>query len=225
MELTSEGEDTTQQSNEPRKALCRPLAPVAPFGKDLGAVVVIAKDKKGDKNGEEADKMQNQDHALQDRKQRANNSVDNNGNQDTHPDHQSTMPRMRVVRGSRKDHETLDHSSSQESGSRRSALPSSKVHPACDITEVFRVSSRSEHGDPVVLASGHWRDGDEFAEGGERTQDADPDEEVAVDDTSTSAIVQARSEVHESSLPGDKNSTTEAQDRPTTEVSLREMLA
>lgn len=188
----------------------RPVARVTPLSKHFSAIIIVAKDKKSDENSKEADKMQNQDHSLQNRKQCTDNSVDNDSDQDTSPDHQTTMPRLRVIRRRRKDDQALNHSSCEETRSSRRSLPTRQVHPARDVAEIFRVSWWRKHGDPVVLASSHRGDRYEFAETREGAEDADPDEDVAVDETRAASVAETGSEVHEGSLPGDEDGAAEA---------------
>lgn len=75
----------------------------------------------------------------------------------------------------------------------------------------------------MVLTTGGWGDGDEFAERGEDAYVADPNEDEAVDETAWPAICQARGEVHESALPCYENGAAEAKNGQETKVSLQRL--
>jgi hypothetical protein len=72
----------------------------------------------------------------------------------------------------------------------------------------------------VVLSSGCRRHRNQLAHGSKDTKVTDPNDKEAVDNTSSTTIIEALSEENSDSFPGDENSTAKSQNRHEPKVAL-----
>ncbi|KAK8140836.1 hypothetical protein G3M48_001669 [Beauveria asiatica] len=217
---TGKGKDEPQEADKEGKPLRGPAALVAKRGKDGRRIALRAKGQERDEDAKEADNVQDENHALNLGQQRADDGVDEDGDEHHGPDNQRALPRLPVVLGPGEADEALQHAAGQVRARRRRALPPGHRQPARDVAEKLGAAPRRHHRHPVVLAARRRRHRDQLAQRREDGQVAGPDKQEAVHEAAGTAVGKARREAHERALPGDEDGAAKAENGQEAKVAL-----
>ncbi|PMB72553.1 hypothetical protein BM221_002659 [Beauveria bassiana] len=113
-EHTGKGKNESQETDKEGKTLRGPPTLVAKRGKDGRRIALRAKRQEGNEHAKEADNVQHENHALNLGQQRADDGVDEDGDEHHGPDNQRALPRLPVVLGPGEADEALHHAAGQE---------------------------------------------------------------------------------------------------------------